>query len=59
MLERLFLQAERCALVEDRRRVRRDPGQCRHTPGVFLRFSCTQVIKVIRIEDQKMLIRCW
>lgn len=27
MLERLFLQAERCALVEDRRRVRRDPGQ--------------------------------
>ncbi|XP_034088147.1 BRD4-interacting chromatin-remodeling complex-associated protein isoform X2 [Gymnodraco acuticeps] len=25
MLERLFLQAERCALVEDRRRVRRDP----------------------------------
>lgn len=28
MLERLFLQAERCALVEDRRRVRRDPGQC-------------------------------
>lgn len=28
MLERLFLQAERCALAEDRRRVRRDPGQC-------------------------------
>lgn len=28
MLERLFLQAERCALVEDRRRARRDPGQC-------------------------------
>lgn len=28
MLERLFLQAERCALVEDRRRLRRDPGQC-------------------------------
>lgn len=27
MLERLFLQAERCALVEDRRRLRRDPGQ--------------------------------
>ncbi|XP_068436309.1 BRD4-interacting chromatin-remodeling complex-associated protein isoform X2 [Clinocottus analis] len=25
MLERLFLQAERCALAEDRRRVRRDP----------------------------------
>ncbi|KAK5857926.1 hypothetical protein PBY51_011135 [Eleginops maclovinus] len=25
MLERLFLQAERCALVEDRRKVRRDP----------------------------------
>ncbi|TNM96039.1 hypothetical protein fugu_017122, partial [Takifugu bimaculatus] len=25
MLERLFLQAERCALVEDRRRVHRDP----------------------------------
>lgn len=30
MLERLFLQAERCALVEDRRRVRKDPGQCHH-----------------------------
>lgn len=29
MLERLFLQAERYALAEDRRRVRRDPGQCR------------------------------
>lgn len=27
MLERLFLQAERCALAEDRRRVRRDPGE--------------------------------
>lgn len=28
MLERLFLQAERYALAEDRRRARRDPGQC-------------------------------
>lgn len=28
MLERLFLQAERYALAEDRRRARRDPGEC-------------------------------
>lgn len=28
MLERLFLQAERYALAEDRQRARRDPGQC-------------------------------
>lgn len=27
MLERLFLQAERFSLAEDRRRARRDPGQ--------------------------------
>jgi len=29
MLERLFLQAERFALGEDRRRARRDPGEPR------------------------------
>lgn len=45
MLERLFLQAERCALADDRRRVRRDPGQCHpSSPPTLL---CVCVLKCV------------
>lgn len=66
MLERLFLQAERCALVEDRRRVRREPGQYPPPWGVSagglglgqafkggseFRMSCDHYVFLSRVGD--------
>ena len=51
MLERLFLQAERFALAEDRRRARRDPGECPSRGSVLSTCFITAALSVIDKKD--------